>query len=258
MNKEYKHLLNRKSENIRTTKWKNLLIHLTHKNSGQHSRTYRQKVQIYKIRLFQSANYILPFRTCIQNQIVVNTLRFREIPRKFWMSRTLNYYNQIQWINPLLNQRLGKPLNSWRMQQVLIKFETKCQLKSVINHLTAPLVRLFNFIISKGTFPDSWSTGMITPIFKSGSRSDPSNYRGVCVTSSLGKLFCSILNTRLSVYFHDQNIFHSSQIGLLRRGYRTTDHIFTLRTLIDKYVKNENRGKLFRLTRYGMTVCCQN
>lgn len=127
----------------------------------------------------------------------------------------------------------------------MIKFETKCQSKSCINHLSAPLVKLFNFIISKGTFPDSWLTGMITPIFKSGNRSDPSNYRGICVTSCWGKLFCSILNTRLNVYFHDQNILHSSLIGFLR-GYRTTYHIFILmRTLIDKHVNNENRGKLF-------------
>ena len=160
-------------------------------------------MQIHKICVFQSANYILTFRTCIHNQIEVNTLRFREIPWKYWMSRTLNYYNQIHRISPLLNQRLGKPLNCWkiRKQRVLIKFETKCQLKSGINHLNAPLVKLFNFIISKGTFPDSWSTGMITPIFKSGNRSDPSNYRGICVTSCLGKSLCSILNTRLSVFF---------------------------------------------------------
>ena len=163
-------------------------------------------MQIHKICLFQSANYILTFRTCIQNQIVVNTLRFREIPRKFWMSRTLNYYNHIQWINPLLNQRLGKPLNCWkiRKQRVLMKFETKCQLKSGISHLSALLVRLFNFIIPKGTFPDSWSTGMITPIFKSGNRSD------LQITEAF-VLFCPILNTRLNVYFHDQNILHSSE-----------------------------------------------
>ena len=146
-----------------------------------------------------------------------------------------------------MNQSLGKPLNCCkiRKQRVLIKFETKCQSKSGINHLSAPLVKLFNFIVSKGTFPDSWLTGMITPIFKSVNRSDLQNYRGFCVTSCLGKLFFSILNTRLSVYFHDKNILHSSQIGFLR-GYRTTDNIFILmRTLIDKYVNNENRGKLF-------------
>ena len=58
------------------------------------------------------------------------------------------------------------------------EIRNECQLKSGISHLSALLVRLFNFIIPKGTFPDSWSTGMITPIFKSGNRSDPSNYRG--------------------------------------------------------------------------------
>ena len=84
------------------------------------------------------------------------------------------------------------------------KFETKCQLKSGINHLSALLVRLFNFIIPKGTFPDSWSTGMITPIFKSGNRSD------LQITEAF-VLFYPILNTRLNVYFHDQNILLSSE-----------------------------------------------
>ena len=39
-------------------------------------------------------------------------------------------------------------------------------------------------------------------------------------------------------------MLHHSQIGFLK-GYRTTDHIFSLRTLIDKYVINENKVKLF-------------
>ena len=85
---------------------------------------------------------------------------------------------------------------------------------------------------------------MITPIFKSGNKSDPSNYRGICVTSCLGKLFCSILNIRLNNYFQEKNILHPSQIGFLR-GYRTTDHIFTMKTMIDKYVTNSNKGKLY-------------
>jgi hypothetical protein len=63
-------------------------------------------------------------------------------------------------------------------------------LKNGINYLMSSLVELFNFIFKKRTFPKNWSIGMITPIFKSGNKSDPSNYRGICVTSYLGKLFC--------------------------------------------------------------------
>ena len=117
-------------------------------------------------------------------------------------------------------------------------------LKSGAHYLTTSLTKLFNFILSKGTYPDSWSTGLITPIFKSGNKSDPSNYRGICVTSCLGKLFSVVLNNRLLTYLQDHNLIHPSQIGFLK-GFRTSDHIFSLRTLIDKYVTNANKGKLF-------------
>ena len=38
-------------------------------------------------------------------------------------------------------------------------------------------------------------------------------------------------------------MLHSSEIGFLR-GYRANDHIFSIRTLVDKYVINANKGKL--------------
>ena len=63
--------------------------------------------------------------------------------------------------------------------------------------------------------------------------------RGICVSSYLGKLFCSILNQRLLEYIVSLNILHKSQIGILPSN-RTADHVFTLRTLRDKYVHNHN------------------
>ena len=87
--------------------------------------------------------------------------------------------------------------------------------------------------------PQTWCGGLITPIYKSGGRSDPANYRGICVSSCLGKLFCSILNQRLLEYIVSLNILHKSQIGLLPNN-RTAENVFTLRTLIDKYVHNHN------------------
>ena len=69
-------------------------------------------------------------------------------------------------------------------------------LKCGAHYLTTSLTKLFNFILSKGPYPDSWSSGLISPIFKSGNKSDPSNYRGICVTSCLGKLFSTVLNNR--------------------------------------------------------------
>ena len=103
---------------------------------------------------------------------------------------------------------------------------------------------LFNLVFITGCLPPIWCKGMITPIFKSGKKKDHNNYQGICVTSCLSKLFCTILNDRILYYTTENDIIHPSQIGFLP-GNMTADHIFTLRTLYEKYVLNFNRGKLY-------------
>ncbi len=107
-------------------------------------------------------------------------------------------------------------------------------LKNTEHKLRLALLKLFNLVLSVGHFPEAWNRGLITPIFKSGDKSDPNNYRGICVSSNLGKLFCNIINTNLVHFLTEHNVLSKSQIGFLP-NYRTTDHIFTLHTLIDKY-----------------------
>ena len=104
--------------------------------------------------------------------------------------------------------------------------------------------KLFNAIYSTGIFPQPWCESLITPIFKSGDRQDPNNYRGICISSSLGKFFCSILNNRLMTYTEEKNIIHPSQIGFIP-GNRTADHILTLKTLHDNFVKPHTNKKIY-------------
>lgn len=105
------------------------------------------------------------------------------------------------------------------------------------------ILKLFNLILGVGHFPDLWSEGIITPIFKSGNKFDPNNYRGICVSSNLGKLFCSILNSRLQDFLREHDVLSKSQIGFTPK-HRTTDHIYTLHTLINKDV-HQNKRKIF-------------
>ncbi|MEW8544951.1 MAG: reverse transcriptase family protein, partial [Candidatus Thiodiazotropha sp.] len=102
--------------------------------------------------------------------------------------------------------------------------------------------KLFNLILTTGYYPKVWSQGILVPLYKAADRMDPNNYRGITITSSLGKLFNSILNTRLEKFLNENRIIHDEQIGF-RAGSRTSDHIFKLKTLLYKYLK-EN-GKLF-------------
>ena len=87
---------------------------------------------------------------------------------------------------------------------------------------------------------NTWSRGLITPIYKSWGRNEPSNYRGICL-QLFGKLFCSILNHRLLEYVTSFNILHNFQIGFLPKN-RSTDHVLTLRTLVDKYVYHHDEN----------------
>lgn len=117
-------------------------------------------------------------------------------------------------------------------------------LKTSLRFTKKSLSILFTLILNSGVFPTNWGDGTITAIYKSGDKNDPTNYRGICVNSCLGKLFCSILNNRLIEYSLNQRLLHRSQIGFMP-NHRTSDHIFTLKTLIDKYVTHTPKGKLF-------------
>ncbi|VDI50926.1 Hypothetical predicted protein [Mytilus galloprovincialis] len=42
-----------------------------------------------------------------------------------------------------------------------------------------PLTKLFNFILNIGQFPSKWNDSFLVLLHKSGSKMDPSNYRGI-------------------------------------------------------------------------------
>ena len=92
----------------------------------------------------------------------------------------------------------------------------------------------FNLVLAAGNDPSVWNKGLISPILKSGDKYNPSNYRG-----NLSKLFCSILNSRLIT---DHRILSRSQIDFLP-NHQTSDHIYTLHTLIQQHVHKKTQRK---------------
>ena len=104
-------------------------------------------------------------------------------------------------------------------------------------HILLPILeKIFNYILTKGKYPSQWLKGYIVPIYKKGDKTDPSNYRGITITSCMGKLFNMIMNERLQNYFTKHNLISKYQIGF-KKGSRTSDHIFVLNTLIEKYLR---------------------
>jgi len=94
---------------------------------------------------------------------------------------------------------------------------------------------LFNVVLDTGIIPETWTTGIIIPVYKNkGCPTDPDNFRAITLISCLGKLFTSIVNTRLNFFANEVTLIHENQAGF-RKGYSTIDNIFVLHVLIELY-----------------------
>ena len=107
-------------------------------------------------------------------------------------------------------------------------------LKLAKEKLIPTLKMLLDTIFDYSVFSLSWHLGIITFICKKGRRNNPSNYRGTSLLSNLGKVLTSILNTRIVRWVEEKFILSESQVGF-RKGRSTVDHIFVLKTILDKF-----------------------
>ncbi|KAK6181954.1 hypothetical protein SNE40_009730 [Patella caerulea] len=96
------------------------------------------------------------------------------------------------------------------------------------------LLKLFNACFSAGLVPDMWRRGIISPIPKSSTMDprDPMGYRGITLAPATYKLYCSVLNERLSKFSNDSNILADNQNGF-RRKRSTIDHVSALTSIIE-------------------------
>ena len=101
------------------------------------------------------------------------------------------------------------------------------------------LILFFNKLFSHAFQPHTHSLNFLVPIFKKGEIWMPDNYIG----SALAKIFELILLGRLEEEIYKEHPISPNQIGF-KKGHRTADLIFVLKTIIDKIVRNDKQ-KLF-------------
>ena len=102
-------------------------------------------------------------------------------------------------------------------------------------------IKLFNSILKSNKTILDWTIGMITPIHKQGSKSEPNNYRGISLLSCFGKLFMALLNNRLLNYAISNKIISPNQLGFLP-GNRISDaHIIIHNLIQNQCHKNNSR-----------------
>lgn len=102
-------------------------------------------------------------------------------------------------------------------------------------HLLAPcLLVLFNAAFSTGQVPLSWKSSLVTPIFKKGDATDTANYRPIAVGEPIGRLYASILASRLVKYTEQQQLRSPTQAGY-RPQLGTMHQAFALQHVVDKH-----------------------
>lgn len=105
--------------------------------------------------------------------------------------------------------------------------------------ITTPLVDIINCSLSTGIVPEGMKMSTVTPIFKQGTKTDPSNYRPISVLPFFSKLLEKVMYQRLENYVTKMNILYPYQHGF-RSGHSTYMSVLNVQDKITQAIdKNE-------------------
>ena len=85
------------------------------------------------------------------------------------------------------------------------------------NSISPFIATLINKSIISGTFPSQLKYAKVFPIFKCGSKSDPSNYRPISILPTVSKIFEKHVNKHIMNYLNKYKLIHESQSGFRQK-----------------------------------------
>lgn len=77
------------------------------------------------------------------------------------------------------------------------------------------MTNLIDIHLKDGVYPNSLKISKITPIYKSGNRTKPTNFRPIGVQSNVSKLFEQSIKAQFDDCLKNNNIIHQNQFGFL-------------------------------------------
>lgn len=88
---------------------------------------------------------------------------------------------------------------------------------------------IFNQSLDTGFIPKDWKISKVTPVPKSGSPSDPSNYRPISLTCIACKLLEHVIYSHIATHLDQNSFFFSNQHGF-RRGLSCETQLYEFST----------------------------
>lgn len=181
-------------------------------------------------------NFFATIGTCLANEIPTS---FHDNYIHALPKPTLRY-SQMNYFEPCTEKEILTIINnldsnsSVGVDGISTKV-IKCVKELIKNRLTIS----FNKLLNDGSFPDSLKIAKVTPIYKSGTRTDPGNYRPISVLPILSKIFEKVIHTRLLNYLNSINFFFDRQYGFRPKSNTLTATI-DLVTKIKHSIDNKN------------------
>ena len=160
---------------------------------------------------------------------------------QFSANSTLDDSDALEPSNLPLSRPMSMPIVSQRkVRRVLRSLNTNKAsgpdgipprfLKEFADELAPVLCRLFRLILLTSIYPSPWKHALVQPVPKKGDHSNPSNYRPIALTSTIAKVFESLLNAHILKHLESHSLLSDHQYGF--RKARSTGDLLSYLTHI--------------------------
>lgn len=160
-------------------------------------------------------------------------------PNTFTKNSSLNdiFIAETLFLNPVTENEIILHINTLKNNSasgpdgISVRFVKVCH-----RYIVGPLIHIINLCFEKGHIPKAWKESVVTPVYKSGTKSSITNYRPISVINNFAKVFEKCLKQRLTKFLDKHNILTNTQFGF-RQNMSTSNAVSEL---IKKVVYNIN------------------
>ena len=92
--------------------------------------------------------------------------------------------------------------------------------------LSIYLTSIFNTSLLTGYVPKCWKTKRVSPIFKSGIKTDPNNYRSTSILPTPMKIFEKLVHEQISTFICQHDYLNERQSGFRKLFSTATAHLW--------------------------------
>ena len=122
-------------------------------------------------------------------------------------------------LSPVIENEVFKIVSDLKITKTQLNHLPVKIFKIIFPHIATKFCKLINLTFSYGEFPKSFKISRISQIYKSGLRSDPSNYRPIASIPYFSKILEKCLCNQLVSYFDNFSLFTNVQYGFRKKTF---------------------------------------